>query len=392
MSAEGLHYVTKHEGDDDLVEFGPQFLELVPLTELRELQQVREEYDPAGIEELATSLEHPESIFYEDMSNTELTKQFDLKHPLVVARLDQQSYRNFVKEHAEYYGIEPVALEDEPAEGEVALLLIAGHRRKRAVALKSLQRNIPLDEVGIVAHVYDNIDFDEALSHQLRENIHTRTSPQEEARAIERYFRHEKRRSAGKSVTIASIARSLGFGTQKVSDALAFASLPVKIQSYVDSKDKQLAYGVVRSLKPLYDAYGELHDLLNQSGDHPQLKEDYCCDELIIMANKLAGRNFEENSVKAQTIIKNTLEEIRAKIDPRAVPLFEMQAESARDRRNRSYGNLGKKAVSALRHIESHDALQYLSDQDKAAIMNLAEELSHAALQEAYTHPTLELQ
>src|SRR5690606_20343415 len=95
----------------------------------------------------------------------------------------------YIKQHADYYKIpsnERVDVQDlTPLNDDTALILIAGHRRRRAIGRLLEEHNINPALASIAMNVRDEIDFGQAVGLQLRENVYDRTSPQDEARAID---------------------------------------------------------------------------------------------------------------------------------------------------------------------------------------------------------------
>jgi hypothetical protein len=351
------------------IEFGPRDLEFVHLNDINEIEQVRKVYSDEGIEDLVSAILRGNVDEFGDIKDyDELSTRLNLNNPLIVARLDPQALENYLKDHADYYGYNP----DEQSErhditvsngSESTLVLIAGHRRKRAISRISERYGLPLEDVVISAAVHDNITFDGAISLQLRENVYERPSPQEEAKAIELYYRHECLRHPDEPITVRRIAHQLGFSESKVSSALAFASLPRSIQDF--TSHNILSYSVVCKLKPLHDSYGLLYERKIDAGQQPdELKEDWCENMTYIFANRLASSRLAPGSEKMDDAIRAMTGSIRGEAAYHNGELFVVEdyRDTSEALRKRSERTLAARALGILQYQLKVGAIEELDD------------------------------
>lgn len=292
--------MTANNGEsDNLVQFGPKRLELVPFLTVNELEQTRTAYNATGIEELAQAI----SV---SGSNTHNSEAFDLANPLVIGRHTKTSAKQYIYEHGEFYGIparQRVDYQDlTPFDDDTTNILIAGHRRRRAIGLLLRTNNIHPANATVASHVRDEIEFGQAIGLQLRENVYERPSPQDEARAIDLSYRYNTER-LGHAPSIRQLAKNLGFSETKVREALVFTSLPETIQEYTASG--ALSYSVVRQLRPLYDAFMAMYkeDPLDIQAIRAEMSVREFCD--TILRQRLSGKTDERIS---QTIANRTKE------------------------------------------------------------------------------------
>jgi hypothetical protein len=233
-----------------MIDFGPHWVDYVPYKAINELEQVRTDYDLLAIDELATAIQSGEqgTVINSD--------SFDLANPLLAGRHTKKSAKKYINDHGEYYRIASKDRVDyqnlTPYDQDTAVILIAGHRRRRAVGRLIDLYNIQPDAARIASNIRDEIEFGQAIGLQLRENVYERPSPQDEARAIDLSYRYTTQR-LGHAPNIRKLSAQLGFKETKVRDAIAFASLPDAVQEF--TRSGALSYSVVRRLKPLYDEY-----------------------------------------------------------------------------------------------------------------------------------------
>jgi len=340
---------------------------------LNEVAQVRQSYDAERIEELARSMvkgDMPEGLELSALSEGELAAKLVLIHPLSVARFSTlEIAQEYLDAHARHYGLDiPRAAESlELNEDGYYYLLIAGHRRKRAIKLLQDKFEIPDDRLKIATNVYDDIGFDEALGLQLRENVHERPPIDEEARAIERYYKYLTER-LGQPPTIPRLAGELGIGESKIRTALAFAEMPDDVQNLMKSG---LSYTMVSQLRPIYDAYLERYDKAVAAGFPPEEeREKYASNEVGIVAQKILENNLDRSPVKARALIEGQLSQARREVTYDQDSLLDIgDATSSRKRRHASAKRLGAKAVTIVDFLEKGG---YLSPDDRERIVALA--------------------
>ncbi len=242
--------MTKTIEGNGVIEFGPKQLQFVPYGSINELMQVRTRYESGPIEELA------QAIWTDRGVGAVSADDFDLANPLLIGRHTPSSAKRYITDYSDYYHIAMAQRPDyqdlTPSSDGKANILIAGHRRRRAIGYLMQQHNILPETVRVASTVRDEIEFAQAIGLQLRENVYERPAPQDEARAIDLAFRYMQTKT-GRIPSLKQLSTELGFKETKVRDAVAFAALPDAIQEYTNSG--ALSYTVTRQLKPLYDVY-----------------------------------------------------------------------------------------------------------------------------------------
>jgi len=278
---------------ESVIEFGPKRLQLVPFASINELPQVRTTYDPSAIEELA------QAIWTDRGTGAISTDDFDLANPLLVGRHTPTSAKRYIHDHGEYHRIAKADRMDPqdltPLDNDTAIIMIAGHRRRRAISHLLGQHNILPGDVRVAGNVRDDIEFGQAIGLQLRENVYERPSPQDEARAIDLAFRYIQTKS-GHVPSLKSLSTELGFGETKVRDAIAFASLPDSIQEYTNSG--ALSYTITRQLKPLYDVFIRYYKLKPDAEKDPVITAEFAVREFCDshLNKRIQGKSDERIS------------------------------------------------------------------------------------------------
>lgn len=325
-----------------LIDFGPKRLELIPYLAVNELEQVRTSYDPAGIEELARAIQSGNGA---DILSSDA---YELGNPLSMGRHTKESAKRYIHDHGDFYGIptrERMDYQDlTPFDDDTANILIAGHRRRRAIGHLLKVNNIDPGSARVASNVRDEIDFGQAIGLQLRENVYERPSPQDEARAIDLSYRYNIEK-LGHAPNVRQLAKQLGFSETKVRDALTFASLPAAIQEYTASG--LLSYSVVRQLKPLYDAFLIMHK--DEAPEVRAIRAEMSVREFCdtILRRRLAGKTEERIS----QAITNRTKEIQGMADYQQIS-FELFIEESRiERRVDVAGRqLASTAIAVMRY------------------------------------------
>lgn len=325
-----------------VIEFGPKRLEPVPYVAINELQQVRTTYENASIMELASAIEsdHP--------GMTISSGTFELANPLLMGVHTKKSAKQYISDYSDYYRIPRKDRFDyqnlTPLDDDRAAILIAGHRRRRAIGHLLEKNNIPPVDVRIHSNIHDDITFSEAIGLQLRENVYERPAPQDEARAIDLLYQHNKER-LGKVPNIKKLAAQIGFSETKVRDALTFASLPDSIQEYTTSG--ALSYSVVRQLRPLYDAFlsAYRHDETPVRLQKAELSLKEFCD--TVLRQRLSGKSDE----KISRTIANRTSEIAGQADYQQLTFDLLVDEHTVERRtDRAGRQLAATAIAVMRY------------------------------------------
>lgn len=244
--------------DGSIIDIGPGQMEKVFLPAFNELPQVRTSYDETGIRELAGAIlsGHEGEV----SSDT-----FKLLSPPSAGLFTRREAELYINDHGEFYEIPSADRTDvanlTPYDDEHALILIAGHRRKRAIYYQLGRLGVDPARVRLLTALHPGVEFADAIALQLRENTYEKPPAWDEARAIELSYRRQQALT-GSSPNIRELAKYLGFSETKVREALQFVSLPKSIQAF--AQNGMLSYTVVRSMKPLYDAYLQRYKYLPQ--------------------------------------------------------------------------------------------------------------------------------
>lgn len=327
-----------------MVEFGPKHIETVKDALINELPQVRQKYDPEDIDELASSMVIASKDPGEEKTADGL---FDMINPLLVGRHDRASARKYVRDYSDFNQLSSkhrVDASDFMWHQRSALVLIAGHRRRRAIGQLGERFDIPIENREIAADVRDNISFDEGLALQTRENIYSRPPAHDEARVIGQLYRYLRGQSVNHPPSIQHVASMLGYSETKVRDAIAFDSLPQAIQAY--TVNGLLPYTTVKQLKPLLDAFASLYR------DLPlEAKQINVTQELEIFCNQMVSMQLSGNMEKRRAqLIENRCQEVRGKAEYQQLELFFLERVPLAERKRSSNGQLTDLAIKVLKH------------------------------------------
>ncbi|MFZ1250606.1 MAG: hypothetical protein WAR37_04140 [Candidatus Microsaccharimonas sp.] len=365
--------MSKTHERESVIDFGPSRLQMVPFIAINELPQVRTTYDPAAIEELA------QAIWTDRGDGTISSSDFELANPLLSGRHTKKSAKQFIDNHGEYFHIptaDRIDYQDlTPYDHDTAIILIAGHRRRRAIAHLINHHNLSQDFVRVAGNVRDEIEFDQAVSLQLRENVYDRPSPQDEARAIDLSYRYVQRRT-GRVPSLKSLAVELGFKETKVRDAIAFASLPDSIQEYTNSG--VLSYSVTRQLKPLFDVFVQYYQSLEASSQEAPAKAEFSVREFcdIHLQKRMQGRSDEKLAMAIKSQVKSIEDSIKYQQGSWEFEGLEASPELRARRANRE---LVRTAISVMRYRLNTGEM---SDEEIADLEKLIASHRSAATQE----------
>lgn len=247
------------EVEGTIIDIGPGRMERIPFPAFNELTQVRTAYDEEGIRELAGAI-------YAETSGEVSSDTFKLLSPPAAGLFTRQEAATYITEHGEFYEIPTKDRVDPqdltPYDDDRAIILIAGHRRKRAVRYLLGQLGVEPERVRLLTAVHPGIEFADAVVLQLRENTYEKPPAWDEARAIELSYRRQQALT-GAAPNIRELARYLGYSETKVRDALQFVSLPKSVQEF--ARGGILSYTSVRGLYPLYAVYQEKYKHLPEA-------------------------------------------------------------------------------------------------------------------------------
>lgn len=321
------------------VEFGPKNTAPVPLPAINEIEQIRKTYDPGAITELATSIVHEED------GNT----WFDMYNPLLAACLTPEEAEQYLKEHAAFHKGSQSIDNLTPDDDGNYVILISGHRRKRAIEQLLSQHDIAPECTLVNVNLRRGITFEEALVAQVRENTHEKVSPTETAKYIEQLYIY-LRDKEGTQPTYRRLSMMTGISESIISTALRFQRLPESIRLLATTHGDILPYSTLVKLEPLMRKRGELYKKLLSLGQTMDGEdcETYVENHLHIVANTIVEDLL--SAKKRNHYIQQQISDLELRII-NAQPSFDLIAEtSSGAQRKASEIRLGKTAVSAMRH------------------------------------------
>jgi len=215
---------------------------------VNELPQIRTTYDPVALQELAVSLDGGAEPPHLRQVNPIQVNEFDDAGKLQ-AYLDE--YRVFYNGGGHTVVI-PDSSELERRTDGTWRILIAGHRRCRAMRIVADKYGYALRESDVRIDVYHNLPFADAVSLQGRENEHREVDPVEAANDIARHYYYFQYKNGGRVPTQKELVLLTGYSADRVSKALRYHSLPDELKDYYTSG--QLPFNIVARLRSLYDA------------------------------------------------------------------------------------------------------------------------------------------
>lgn len=340
----GMPDLPPEQDPASIIEFGPKFLASVKFNDINELPQIRRRYDEEELEELADSMCHID----EDGNVT-----FDLYNPPVIAKLTAEEAWRYVEGHGKLF---PESGDTQQkfdnltlAEDGYYYILIAGHRRKRAIQISIDKHSLNPDNVSVISSIREGISFEEALLIQFRENKGVRPDPEDVAREIRNYYTHLTAVNPAKKPTIAYISAQTGETEHVVRSALRFTSLPECVQQLVSHDRQLLPYSVAVKLAPIADKIRELHDkLLSEGQQFTESKDQYVADQVYAVALHIIKYRIDGEK-RVDDYIKNILNDYQTKIDG-AQQTFELLAEVPRadSARRAAETTLARTATGAL--------------------------------------------
>lgn len=342
------------------IEFGPANIAPVPRQFINIVDQVRTEFDPTAIAELAESM----VVYGDDKSRV---VGFDMHNPLIVAQLTLEQAQDYLSDHAAFYKLERPAPVVASPDG-FTYILIAGERRTMAIDKNIENLDIDPNRVDVMCSIQTGIRFLPARHKQMTENIHQRTSPVEEARNIRLTHDYLELRYPDRDITIREIADVSGRSESVVRQALAFSSLPPEIQAmakktelaYV-SKGKikkrfftPVPYSVAVSLKPLEEALRLKH----QMKEIPEPVDEYVRNHLLAFANNIQQTRMELKmngrsrvSARVRKIIEEKIRNVlgEASFDMESFFIEEEEPEKSSAVLRRAQLGLARTAIHSLK-------------------------------------------
>lgn len=337
--------------------FGPRDVREIPLELIIPLSQIRREYLPAELDELA-----------ETMVPIGDGHRFELINSLTIAALDEDHIGPYLDDLNEAWGTDydwhtfPAAVD---ADGQVWYFpLIAGHRRDHGIWRRVDADGLDSSRVSVSASIKENISFEDAFALQFRENYATLRPPAaDEARGIGVFHRILQRHNPGQRVTAAAVARKLGCSEDKVRAALRFNSLPPEVQAMAHS---DLPYGVVVALSGVYAQYLAHHRGQQEYGSrdgtqHFETAEDAAAYETATYARSLVAKTLQNTmrstAERLEKVVTAHVEMLRIRFSGEQGELDLLLADTPHLRRSRVNMHLGKMTLAALELLASDGQL-----------------------------------
>lgn len=367
-------------GVDTSVEAGSTNVHMVPLRSVNSLTQIRQEYDADDLKELMDSIK---------MTMRDGKIYLELLNPPMLNLLDKDLCGTYLDDHYDFYaGKAPrLGVEDLVGDDNQYAILVNGHRRDLAVALKCLTE-LGIDpettDVFVSHRVEYNLTFEEALPSQCRENTYRAIRPVEDAEAIERTHLWFKRR--GIENTTRPLMDLFGCKEGKIQDALMFVSAPEYIKDFVGRK-RGLSYTNVVDLVRLRKAednrlqqrYGQefLEECEVIEGDELAMAAKRHMERMSGVPDEATAfmRDYFERTIKERLhgkkssyisgLIDAKIKEITHQASYQTGELFIIDEELEKSRgRDATRKEIGILAVSVIRYLHSNGSLsEELRDQ-----------------------------
>ena len=368
-------------------EFG-QVTEWVPRSAINVLPQIRTEFDPVQLNELAESIRLIDSELEEDRH------RYDLLEPLIEGRHDEQSAKRYLAQYNRINGTSFVLdtfISLDTPDGLRWIFHIAGERRLRA-SDAIIERDGLSPESVFQCSVKENPEYIDALPTQFIEN-NARVNPpaQDEARAIRKYYDAMKALAGAENrrYTYVECARAFAVNPEKIKDSITFTDYPADMQALVE----RYPFSMVVEAKDLYDAWIEYHkrdfdeftpqqvsEFISTTGKAGFMTiEDVAAFEVescfeIIKAERLRRRK-NPHAKKRDVSLKKQAESVRSMIAQQDLGFaqgvldIDTEPENYWTRRKLAAGSLFRSAAEALALL---DGLNMLSDDHRRRLGQIA--------------------
>lgn len=326
---------------------GERSLEELPFY-VDELTQIRTTYNPEGLYDLADSLERGTTPPYIWQVNPIQINEFD----------NQAALRAYIADYKLFYGIKEEidisSLHQRP--DGTWRILIAGHRRNRALRIVADRHDYVLKDGDVKKDVYKNMPFADAIAMQGRENEHMRVNPEDAAEDIYRHLEFYMRKNKGKKPTHKMLSHITGYSVKTISQGLRYHALPPEIKreykngmfSYPDVIKLGELLGVTKKylLHKYPDEYGHGVELFDAS---EELEADTLNSVLAFVAH-LKSEALDGASAKRRTeVIDNKIGSLIVSIR-NMQDAFDLEIVDAKpaERRKKADAKLGKQATQIV--------------------------------------------
>lgn len=341
-------------------EFGERDTKNIPFNRIEVLPQIRKKMDQGDLEDLAASLDTVESNYRDNVSLV------DLISDLHVAELDETTYLEYVTQNADFFERSPVFVEPQP--DGLHYVLVAGHRRCRAINLKQDELGFEGVALEVPVKSHKNLPFRKAFLMQMKENNHARPATQDEATEAAKYY--QLRKSEEPNVTRTQCARELGWKADRLHAACKYDELPPQVKLWVE--ERMLTFTNAVDLHELLVAYRTKGaSLLEYEGALPggfESIEEYASYELQTKTSDLIQKKLigQRASTKERKVIKGWVMTIRPTgfVQDALLLMLEDTPQLRRQAINR---RLGDTAVDVLRYL----GYEHLTAAHKAELASL---------------------
>lgn len=349
-------------GQETHAEAGSIDVQMLPLSCVIELMQIRQTYDADELEELADRMpvEIVDGVPHITLVNPPTINVFDRKDLAIKYLNDMYNYHRGE--------MEPIDIDSLHTHDGKYRFYVNGHRRSRALKLKCLQLGIRPENLQTSFKVEHNMPFGKAKTQQYVENTSVPINPVDDAHAIELHYLWL--RDEGEDYSVTALQKVFGYKPGKIYDALRFVTAPEEITKFVG---KGITYTNVVELVKLREAYAESlkrkyvynqeYDALEGVSDESERNMmDYFEARIV---NRLRGKTTAHLSekIRAQTKL------IKGQSDFTTDSLFIYDEEAERrNARVKVRRDIAGAAIEALAYL---DAQGDLGPEDIAALRAL---------------------
>lgn len=224
-------------------------------------------------------------------------------------------------------------------------ILIAGHRRKRAIVKIAKDYGIEPEKISVVSSIRQGVSFEEALLVQLSENTYDEPRPTDIAKYIQQFYDYLLSKN-GKKPTYKHIAARTGLSEYKVSNALRYCRLPDDVKDYVEKG--LLPYSIAVRLAPFVEKYEKLHSALAKSEPaFGEDKEKFVENHTCAIATKIMKARLKRES-QIEELIRNALKELDDQINGTQQGFELLPPPSSQASRDMSEKKLAATALAVL--------------------------------------------
>ena len=354
-------------GGNEAIEFGPKNTHPVFLSCINEIEQIRKTYPADKIEDLANAIEQV------DPSTKEV--DFDLYNPLLAALLTPVQAKKYLQEHKKFYGeSSSTNLSDlTTLENDMTIILVAGHRRKRAIEF--LSDKYELGDPMVKVNLRQGITFEEGLIAQIRENTYEKVSPEETAKNIEQYYQYLLEIDPSKKPKVSTLSAKTGLSEFTIRSGLKYMSIPERIRDISKEYPKVISYTVLVQMEPLMRAHEDYYDFKGLSED----KNEYVVNSLLSTVHTILNAKLTTQEHYAK-LINGKIDSLNNSISFDQDAFFELERETSEEIVRKTGSQLLKTSVSTLRVALATRGGGDLSSDDERLLTDLVQYIEEKEL------------